>query len=291
MKSRILASTFFAIFFVFGAISATPNPQNQLPVVVLDPGHGWRIDDNKVDPGAVYEDLVEKDIALDIAIRTRELLVDCPIDVYLTREEDDFEHSFNHVSGLVNVHNPTIVVSIHINSSIGASGTEAWHTVGGFNDDGSIELAGFLSNSVANRLPLRNRGVKPENENRHGGLYIHHFEAPSALIELAFIQEDADLLRNRRPDFAYSIAEAITQYFNFSSECISNPSLVENLPSSDHTLADSGSANHTKKEIDGFGMGSSSHLRVGSERLSEALDELKLMNVRWVREEFPWSEI
>ncbi len=45
------------------------------------------------------------------------------------------------------------------------------------------------------------------------------------------------------------------------------------------------------EKIDGFGMGSSAHLRVGADQLEAALDELKSMNVHWVREEIPWAEI
>lgn len=43
--------------------------------------------------------------------------------------------------------------------------------------------------------------------------------------------------------------------------------------------------------IDGFGIGSSAHLRVGYERVSEALNAQLEMGVRWTREEIPWAEV
>lgn len=44
-------------------------------------------------------------------------------------------------------------------------------------------------------------------------------------------------------------------------------------------------------EIDGFGMGSSIHLRVGANRIDEALNQQQAMGVRWAREEIAWGEI
>ena len=45
------------------------------------------------------------------------------------------------------------------------------------------------------------------------------------------------------------------------------------------------------KKIDGFGIGSGTHLRVGTAGLSSALDEQQWMGVHWSREDLPWSEV
>lgn len=50
-------------------------------------------------------------------------------------------------------------------------------------------------------------------------------------------------------------------------------------------------AGWSKKKIDGFGMGSSTHLRVGIDRYEEYLDLQQSLGVQWIREEFPWGEI
>ena len=38
-------------------------------------------------------------------------------------------------------------------------------------------------------------------------------------------------------------------------------------------------------------MGSSTHLRVGIDGLAGAYEQIESMNINWVREEIPWSEV
>ena len=77
--------------------------QENRPVVVLSPGHGWwDPDSQKIDPGAVSGDLVEKDINLDVAQYAQDYLERCPVDVYLTRNGDDKDHTLSDVDEIVN---------------------------------------------------------------------------------------------------------------------------------------------------------------------------------------------
>jgi len=194
--------------------------QESRPVVVLDPGHGWGNASGKIDPGAVSGDLVEKDIALDVARHARAFLNRCPVDVYLTREGDDPGHTLFDVDEIVNSHQPTVGISIHANSAgASATGAEGWYTVGGYDDTASQQLAALLSASVATHFSIPDRGAKPETSNRHGGLYIHHWHAPSALVEIGFLQGDAALLRERRPDFGRAIAQATLVYLGLPATC------------------------------------------------------------------------
>jgi hypothetical protein len=43
--------------------------------------------------------------------------------------------------------------------------------------------------------------------------------------------------------------------------------------------------------LDSIGMGTSTHLRIGIDQLGSAYQQLEDMNIHWIREEFPWSEI
>jgi hypothetical protein len=43
--------------------------------------------------------------------------------------------------------------------------------------------------------------------------------------------------------------------------------------------------------LDGFGMGSSTHLRVGATELAQSLTTQQSMGVLWIREEIPWEEV
>lgn len=43
--------------------------------------------------------------------------------------------------------------------------------------------------------------------------------------------------------------------------------------------------------IDGFGIGSGTHLRIGAQILQSALDHQQEMGIRWTREDLPWAEV
>lgn len=193
--------------------------QEKVPVVVLSPGHGW-MKDGVIDPGATNNGLVEKDINLEVAQYAKKYLERCPIEVHLTRTGDDPKHTLNDVDEIVNNLEPTIGISIHTNSDDGnPTGTEGWYTVNGYDDTNSKVIAEVLAEHISSRLEIEDRGAKPETENRHGGLYIHWWDAPSALVEIAFLQGDADLLRNRLDDFGRSIAAGTLEYLDINPEC------------------------------------------------------------------------
>lgn len=217
---------FQAAIYILLAITTIIMPvivkaQTSRPVIIISPGHGWWDEDSqKIAPGVVNGDLIEKDINLDVARYVRTYLSRCPVDVHLTRDGDDPDHTLEDVDEIVNGYNPTVGVSIHTNSFTGLqTGTEGWYTVNGFDDENSQKLAALLSGNIASRLEIRNIGTKPETQNRYGGLYIHNWDAPSALIEIAEIHGDAELLRNRKDDFGRSIAQAILEYLEIDPHC------------------------------------------------------------------------
>jgi N-acetylmuramoyl-L-alanine amidase len=213
--------TFLVLLVLTIGTEISANAQNNQPVIVISPGHGWwNQTTQQIDPGAIHGDLIEKDINLDVAQYTRDYLSRCPANIYLTRNGDDPDHTINDVTGIVNGYNPTVAISIHTNSAGGTpSGTEGWYTVNGFNDEVSQQLAASMSQHISTRLGIPNRGAKPETDNRHGGLYIHWWSAPSALIEIAFLQGDAELLRNQKDDFGRSIAQALLEHLDIDHRC------------------------------------------------------------------------
>jgi N-acetylmuramoyl-L-alanine amidase len=80
--------------------------------IVLDPGHGGH------DPGAVGpNNLYEKDVVLDIALKLKKILADNPnYDVFLTRESDIFI-PLEQRTAIANSKNADLFVSIHANAS------------------------------------------------------------------------------------------------------------------------------------------------------------------------------
>jgi N-acetylmuramoyl-L-alanine amidase len=204
---------------LFLQIPGSSQVQEIIPNITLSPGHGWN-KDGIIDPGAINGDLIEKDINLDVAKSAKSYLDRCPVDVYLTRNGDTPEHSLEDVDEIVNGYDPTMGISIHTNSGNGnPSGSEAWYTVGGHDDSSSKRLATILTDTISEFLQINNRGTFPETENRHGGLYIHHWAAPSALVEIAFLQGDAELLRNNRNEFGRAIAAASLDYLEINKYC------------------------------------------------------------------------
>lgn len=186
----------------------------------LDPGHGWQ-----GVPGAVSDGIQEKDVNLSIAFQTKKVLESNGFKVVLTRSGDD-DHALNYAAQYINSQNPNIVISIHANSSSSfSSGTEACYTVGKTTDGDSQLLGQLITDSISNKLSMKNRGVFPENSDSRcarksstgwNQLYIHDMNPPSVVIETAFINNpiERDLLINHSEDFAQAIVDGIISFFN-----------------------------------------------------------------------------
>jgi N-acetylmuramoyl-L-alanine amidase len=77
--------------------------------IVFDPGHGGE------EPGAVSASgMTEKEITLDIALRVRRLMKETPLDVLLTRNEDETV-PLSERAAFANAHGADLFVSIHVN--------------------------------------------------------------------------------------------------------------------------------------------------------------------------------
>ena len=115
--SKWLLVLFVPLIFALPMIAQGKNSQ---PVGVISPGHGWWDPiSQQIAPGASNGDLIEKDINLAVAHFARDYLKRCPVDVYLTRNQDDMENTLSDVTEIVNGYQPTIGVSIHTNSDVG----------------------------------------------------------------------------------------------------------------------------------------------------------------------------
>lgn len=81
--------------------------------IVIDPGHGGH------DPGAVGpNNLYEKDVALDIALKLKKILADDPLnEVFLTREKDVFI-PLEERTAIANRKSADLFVSVHANASV-----------------------------------------------------------------------------------------------------------------------------------------------------------------------------
>ena len=212
--------------------------------VLIDPGHGrcaegfFKCEPGyRFDPGNAWNGMLEKDIVLEIAIRTKALLEAQGVTVQLTRMGDVYDCDLSCATPMVEKFAPDIAVSIHTNGaceiaenkctgqpSQTATGPETWYTEGKPTDKSSYELALGLNNLIAERLGMTNiRGAKSEITSRIecniGGqprrcFFIHWWNAPSVIVEIAFQShnDDALKLRTRQPEFAQAIADGIIDY-------------------------------------------------------------------------------
>ena len=239
MKSQMLAAVLLVTFLLVScAPRSTPFPDavqqpmsvSQHIIVGLDPGHGWG--DSKT--GATGNGLVEKDLNLEIALLTKQILENSSIEVVMTREGDSYDKSLTEAAVTMNKAGVDLVVSIHTNSGgVNASCTEACVTEGKNTDTQSQEIAQLLTESISTTLSIPNLGISPEVGNsgcgRHGRLYIHDMNAPSTIIETGFLSNptQAELLKSRKKDFAQAIAQAIMNYFGVQKPAILSAAPVQ----------------------------------------------------------------
>ncbi len=171
-------------------------------VIVLDPGHGG------YDPGAMRNNVMEKNITMSIAKLIERNLKAQGATVIMTRTDDKFVSLEDRVV-ISNNKKPDIFVSVHINSSENASahGIETHY----FKDD-SLELAKSIHKSMATEIEETDRGILKSRF-----YVIRHTNQPSVLLELGFISNDDErnllLLPQQQEKFAKAIADGINNYF------------------------------------------------------------------------------
>ncbi|WP_018922042.1 N-acetylmuramoyl-L-alanine amidase [Salsuginibacillus kocurii] len=167
--------------------------------ILVDAGHGGR------DSGATGYGMTEKEFVLDVSLHVEEMLEDMGYDVVMTREGDYFVELAERVS-IAEQANADSFVSVHANSFNGtAHGSETfWHP--NHNAEESRQLAQSIQNHLIEKLQTHNRGIKEGNFH-----VIRETTMPSALVEVAFIDNAADAERMAQDWFRVLAAEAIVE--------------------------------------------------------------------------------
>ncbi len=167
-------------------------------LIVIDAGHGGK------DSGAVGEnDIYEKNIALSIALYTREELIKEGYGVYMSRTDDTFV-GLNARAQKANELGADVFVSVHLNSypeaeSVG--GVEAWT----YDRPGNPELAQILAEHVSEAMNSRNRGVSFAKNL----VVTSKTTMPSVIIECGYITNRDDLSKLNSVEYQQSVASAI----------------------------------------------------------------------------------
>lgn len=186
--------------------------------VCIDPGHG-------VDPGAVFNGIIEKNINLIVALKLKELLLSKGFEVLLTRETD-ISVSLTERCNIANNWGADIFISVHHNASgCGADGYEIIHTI-----HTGISLGDELANCIAvefSNLGQNCRKVYSRESmnylNQDFFTTIQKTKMPSIISEFAFIDsKDSEIINTTEKlhDEAIAIFKGICRFYNIPLEQI-----------------------------------------------------------------------
>lgn len=170
--------------------------------IFLDAGHGGN------DPGAIGNNLQEKNVTLAVAKRVQYHLERLGQTVIMSRTSDS---TVSLSSRTINCNSKgcDIAISIHCNAFNGnAKGLETYTYAKQTNE---IKLAQAVHNSIISaKLFTVNRGIKQANFHM-----VRETKMPAILVELAFIDNltDSNLLKNKQEEFAIAITKGILNYF------------------------------------------------------------------------------
>ncbi len=177
-------------------------------VIYLDPGHGG------MDPGAIYKDIYESNINLEITKKLEQKLGSKGAIVLLTRDDDydlSLPNSSNHKksdlskrASIINNSNCDLYLSIHLNSE----STGLWHGAQVFYDDvnpQNKEIAYFFQEILKKELNT-DREYK-EISDRY---LFRNIKRPGILVELGFLSNSNDRYLLLNNDYQEKIAETLT---------------------------------------------------------------------------------
>ena len=180
---------------------------NSDKLIVIDAGHGGK------DGGASGlldgDTILEKNLTLQMALKTASVLKSKGYKVKLTRETDVYP-TLQARADFANNSNAAMFVSIHINSVASnptARGTEVYYA--SLNNDTSYGLkssylAKYIQDYMIGTLKSENRGVKQSNH-----LVTRSSIMPAVLVEVGFISNEEELAKMVSSSYQQKVAEAI----------------------------------------------------------------------------------
>ena len=171
-----------------------------MPKICINPGHA---PNGIPDPGAVGCNKTEAVEVLQIGRDVVKYLREAECHTKLIQSD-----SLAEIAQVSNDSFADVFVSIHLNATIGGTGTE---TLFNPNSTKGKKLAQCIQDQVAKTLGLANRGLKERT-----GLYVlNATDAPAALVEICFIDNERDMAMydKKYPEISKAIARGITDYF------------------------------------------------------------------------------
>ena len=148
--------------------------------VVLDAGHGG------ADPGSMEKGVCEKDVTLQVALRTAELLDEAGVDYILTRTEDEGVGIDQRIE-YARDESAAIFISIHCDwyEKSRINGTSTLYDA---NSEASKEMAPLIQSHITPGLGTSDRGVHPHTDL----VLLRDFNIPAVVVELGFLSNAHD---------------------------------------------------------------------------------------------------
>lgn len=167
-------------------------------VVVIDPGHGGS------DTGALSntEEIEEKTITLSTAKKVKEELEAAGATVYLTRTSDTFVQ-LGDICTYSEAKKADIFISLHADSTEYANEATGITTYYYYQEN--EKLAQTVSDSFDD-LPLASRGIATGNYQ-----VLRENLQPALLVEMGYMNNDADLAEMTNSFYQQQLAESLTQ--------------------------------------------------------------------------------
>ena len=217
MKRKI--ELFMILFLLMGAIIASwklseltanvskeeKKAKKDQVVIVVDPGHGGE------DPGKVgINDVLEKDLNLQIAKKVKKLLEEAGIKIVMTRTNDKVpdakKEDLNQRVQLINDTKPKLALCIHQNSYPDAkiNGAQVfYHTITPEAED----VATIVQEQLRTVDPTNTRQIK-ENDTY---FMLKNTQVPTIIVECGFLTNPDEAAKLTQEDYQDKLAQAICE--------------------------------------------------------------------------------
>ena len=180
------------------------NQKDQV-VIVVDPGHGGE------DPGKVgINDVLEKDLNLQIAKKVKKLLEEAGIKIVMTRTNDKVpdakKEDLNQRVQLINDTKPKLALCIHQNSYPDAKikGAQVfYHTITPEAED----VATIVQEQLRTVDPTNTRQIK-ENDTY---FMLKNTQVPTIIVECGFLTNPDEAAKLTQEDYQDKLAQAICE--------------------------------------------------------------------------------
>ena len=181
-------------------------------IVIIDAGHGGK------DPGKIgVNDVLEKDLNLQIAKKVKENLEKQKVTVIMTREDDTAEDGkmadMKKRVEIGNNSNADIFVSVHLNK-IPQNQYWGWQTFFRKNDEASTKLEKSIQNGLNQAIQKENKREALKIEDKY---IVKNVKIPITIVECGFLsnEEEERLLQTDeyQDKLAWGIYSGIMDYF------------------------------------------------------------------------------